>query len=134
MPLRLVPILLVMGSSWLLAAAASSDAPDPQLAEGQKRYAEVCARCHGPTMDGIERAPALKGAEFRANWNGKMARELYKRIISTMPQDDPGSLPEQDVIAITSYVLSASDMHLPPVQKANDLNTIPMNLGTAVHN
>ena len=123
----ILPLTVFLASIWSLPAAAT----DALVKEGQGRYAEKCARCHGPTMDGIEHAPALRGSEFRAAWDGKTARELYKRVISTMPQDDPGSLPEKDVIEVVAYVLSENKVTLPPVQKANDLNPIKLSMPAA---
>jgi len=126
-------VILIAGctsgeKSAVAASASSATQTNPQIAQGAERFAVRCARCHGPLMEGIEHAPPLKGEAFQAEWNGKKARELYKRIISTMPQDDPGSLPEQEVLVITEFILSAGNFVLPPVSKANDLNAITLEM------
>ena len=72
--------------------------------------------------------PSLKGEDFWSQWDQKMARPLYSTIISTMPQDDPGSLPEKDVLDIVAYILQMNG--LPEgdkeIESAKELNTIKL--------
>lgn len=105
-------------------------APDPH-APGAADYAAHCASCHGALLQGGVHASPLIGSVFDQNWAGKRARMLYSRIISTMPQNDPGTLSVQQALAITLYVFAANGITFTgqTVSSPNDLNalTIPHN-------
>jgi mono/diheme cytochrome c family protein len=79
---------------------------------GKVLYQAQCARCHGTELQGDQHAPALRGDVFSQHWDGKTARNLYSRIISTMPMDDPGSLSEPDALRIALYCLTVNGAHL----------------------
>jgi len=115
----------------ILAASAFpliSIGADPPRA-GEAGYAAHCAGCHGAKLEGGMHAPPLVGAPFMANWAGKRARLLYSRIISTMPQNDPGTLSPPDALAIALYVFSSNGIgwNGHTLSEPNDLNalTIP---------
>lgn len=90
----------VSASYLCLGAPASS-----QVERGQAAFASNCASCHGAALGGGF-GPPLKGAQFLGEWDGKTARNLYSRILTTMPASDPGSLPSKTVLALTVYLLS----------------------------
>lgn len=92
-----------------------------QAVRGKAAYGEQCAACHGPTLAGIDVAPALSGNAFLANWNNTSAGDLFDRIHTTMPQNNPGSLPGKTVADIEAYILQvngfpAGQTALPPSQ------------------
>jgi mono/diheme cytochrome c family protein len=93
---------------------------------GSATFATTCAGCHGLEGAGGEHGPTLRGEEFWSQWQGQPLRRLYSRIISTMPQDDPGSLSEQQVLGIVAYLtqLNTGSALNPPVAVAKDLNNI----------
>lgn len=95
------------GSGWIALALADPAAKDsPGLAEeGRMLYYGKCAMCHGANLQGSQHATPLTGPEFRQRWSGMRARELYSRIISTMPFDDPGSLSEAEALRIAAFCL-----------------------------
>jgi len=88
----------------VLANEAPSDAPT-QVKAGAGSYAEHCASCHGQQLTGTTHAPGLSGAAFLKSWEGKPSRQLYSRIISTMPLSAPGSLEPAMALDITAFVL-----------------------------
>jgi mono/diheme cytochrome c family protein len=90
------------------SAALATVAPEA----GQRAYAEKCARCHGDALQGMAHAPPLKGDLFRTQWQQKVARDLYRRILSTMPPDSPGTLSERETIDLVLYCLSANGAKL----------------------
>jgi glucose dehydrogenase len=94
---------------------------------GKVLYLAKCTRCHGTELEG---PTPLRGDEFRQHWDGKTARNLYSRIISTMPLDDPGSLPEPDALRIALYCLTMNGVHLgqQPIGSAAALNDIKLEL------
>lgn len=93
-------VVSVVASSMSLGAPVSV-----QVSRGQASYASNCASCHGSTLDGGQ-GPALKGADFLAQWSGKTARNLYSLILSSMPASNPGSLPPRTVLDLAIYILS----------------------------
>ncbi len=121
-----VLVLAIAAPLQVPAAGGGQDGlySNAQAKLGETIYGKSCMKCHEAA--GEARGPALKGDPFWADWDGKTARALYSRIISTMPSDDPGSLPEKDVISLVSYIMQLNS--LPggnkEIQSANELNRI----------
>lgn len=98
-----------------------------QAASGRKIYDEKCASCHLETLKGgRNESPALKGDEFLSHWTGKPLRELYSRIISTMPLADPGSLTPKETLDVVAYMLQKNGFRpgKGALQSPNQLNKI----------
>jgi cytochrome c len=76
-----------------------------QAVRGEPLYAQSCALCHGPALEGGEMAPPLSGGSFNANWNGLTLGDLLERIRISMPQDNPSSLPRQTYVDILAFML-----------------------------
>ena len=77
-----------------------------QAKRGEGTYAQSCAACHGPMLDGGEMAPPLVGSAFNANWNGLTLGDLMERTRIAMPQDNPGSLSRQQYADILALMLA----------------------------
>ena len=77
-----------------------------QAKRGEKLYAEKCASCHGPDMNGGEMAPGLTGGEFTSNWNDLSLGDLFERMRISMPQNAPGSLSRQENADILAHILN----------------------------
>ena len=78
---------------------------EAQAARGQATFASECSPCHGQTAQGNGEAPALTGAEFTADWVGLTLGDLFDRIRTTMPQDQPGKLTRDQYADITAFLL-----------------------------
>jgi len=76
---------------------------------GHPLYNQYCASCHGDTLGGGEEAPPLVGGDFLANWNGLTLGDLFERIRTTMPSDNPGSLNREVLANILSYILRVNN-------------------------
>jgi mono/diheme cytochrome c family protein len=76
-----------------------------QAKRGEALYGQHCASCHGATLLGAEEAPALTGLEFSGNWNGLTLGDLYDRIRTSMPANEPGSVSAQQKVDIIAYML-----------------------------
>lgn len=92
-----------------------------QAERGKAAYAQQCAGCHGTTLAGGDVAPAISGSAFLNNWNNTTAADLFERIHTTMPQNDPGSLSGKTVSDIEAYMFQANgfpagQIELPPSQ------------------
>ena len=79
-----------------------------QSDRGKSAYAKECASCHGAELDGSGAAPPLAGAEFKANWNGQTAGDLFDKIQTTMPASEPGKLSREQNADILAFLLSAN--------------------------
>jgi mono/diheme cytochrome c family protein len=76
-----------------------------QLAKGEKVYADSCASCHGEKGEGRgKKNPAVIGA--KALKKAKTAADVYSYAKAKMPKDDPGSLQDDDYLAVTAYLVS----------------------------
>jgi mono/diheme cytochrome c family protein len=92
------------------AAAAKSVWDGVYTVEQAKRgaglYALHCSSCHGPGLMGGEAAPPLTGIEFASNWSGLTLGDLFERLRTSMPQDDPAKLSAQQKADILAHMLS----------------------------
>jgi cytochrome c len=92
-----------------------------QAGRGEKAYKLACGYCHKDNLgggffdDGTGRAPALAGprafdSSFAERWRGVTVGEMLIEIGTTMPQQDPGSLPPETYVDILSFLLSKNDV------------------------
>ena len=107
------------------AGSAQSDVPVISADGGAATFADKCSGCHGSDANGAH-GPALRGEQFWSQWEGKPLRKLYSRIISTMPQDDAGTLSEEETLGLVAFLtrLNTGSAPNPPYASANDLNTV----------
>jgi len=77
-----------------------------QAAQGKTAFDNKCATCHGAELTGAEMAPPLSGGQFLSNWSGQAVGDLFVRIHTTMPANDPGSLNNAETATILAYILS----------------------------
>jgi mono/diheme cytochrome c family protein len=76
-----------------------------QAEHGKEQYMTSCAACHGGSLEGQGMAGALRGETFMRSWSGRSAYDLFLRVSTTMPADDPTSLDEDEYVSILAYVL-----------------------------
>jgi mono/diheme cytochrome c family protein len=67
-----------------------------QAARGDTTFQAVCARCHTVSQ--------FQGAKFMAAWEGGTAYQLFDQIRGEMPQDNPGSLSQEQYLNVTAYL------------------------------
>jgi mono/diheme cytochrome c family protein len=109
------------------ASRAATDLFSPaQVKRGESVFDKRCVACHGKDLNGGEHAPPLVGDVFWENWKGKQVRPFYARIISTMPADDPGVVPPQEVLELVAYIFSKNGIPIGTVdaKSSNDLNGV----------
>jgi S-disulfanyl-L-cysteine oxidoreductase SoxD len=75
-----------------------------QAKRGQTTYDTKCAACH----DGGTMGPELWGDAFQGEWDNRTVGELFRRIQTTMPEEAPGTLSENDVLDVIAYVLQTN--------------------------
>lgn len=79
-----------------------------QADRGKALYTAQCASCHGAALDGSGQAPPLTGADFKSNWNGQSADDLFEKIQATMPADHPGNLSRPQTADILAFLLTSN--------------------------
>lgn len=109
------------------AAAAASTAPatfDEQVTLGGELYGQKCAECHGASGEGAK-APRVVGLKEGAlpldppadrqhrKVQFKTVGDVAKFVVATMPPDAPGSLTEEQYLAILAFDLKANGITLP---------------------
>ncbi|HEV7442810.1 MAG TPA: PQQ-binding-like beta-propeller repeat protein, partial [Steroidobacteraceae bacterium] len=76
-----------------------------QASSGATVYAQDCSQCHGASLQG-DSGPPLTGQTFHQAYGVGTAAQLYDFISRQMPQNQPGSLSQQQYLDVTAYVLS----------------------------
>jgi mono/diheme cytochrome c family protein len=80
---------------------------EEQAKRGEAVYAKTCAACHGEALIGGN-APPLKGDEFAFLWGDKSVGELFDRMKTLMPPENPNGLPADSYRDVTAFVLRAN--------------------------
>jgi S-disulfanyl-L-cysteine oxidoreductase SoxD len=79
-----------------------------QAARGSESFAQNCGICHGASLGGVGEAPALVGAQFISDFNGLTVGDLFERIRSTMPLNNPGGLSRDQYADILAFMLKSN--------------------------
>ena len=80
-----------------------------QTRRGEASYLQACAGCHGTALEGGDMTPPLVGGAFTSNWNDLTVGDLFERIRTTMPLDNPGRLSRTQTADVIAFVLKAND-------------------------
>lgn len=120
-----VLIALLVGCGGKSPTAATTPEPsDPlaaQIEHGKTLYTETCAGCHGAGGEGTAKGPPVVGAEAfpfdprpgsERAVQFKTAADVFAWAIEHMPADDPGSLSQDEYLAIFAFDLSANGVKL----------------------
>lgn len=70
---------------------------EEQARRGQRAFRQVCSDCHYTSE--------FKGPVFTDAWARRTARDLYRELRRTMPDDNPGGLPRQTYVDVMAYIL-----------------------------
>jgi mono/diheme cytochrome c family protein len=72
-----------------------------QAERGKKTFGEKCSGCHETSR--------FSGDTFHEAWDGKALKEIWDIASGTMPEDNPGSLKQEEYADIIAYFLSMND-------------------------
>ena len=75
---------------------------DTQAAKGRQVYLLSCVSCHKPAE--------YSGDKFWGRLVGKTVSDFFVYLRSNMPQDNPGSLGDEDYANVTAYILKLNAM------------------------
>jgi S-disulfanyl-L-cysteine oxidoreductase SoxD len=79
-----------------------------QAVRGSGGFAQNCAICHGASLGGVGEAPALAGAQFISDFSGLTVGDLFERVRSTMPLNNPGALSRDQYADILAFLLKSN--------------------------
>jgi mono/diheme cytochrome c family protein len=85
---------------------------EAQAARGKEVFTAVCAECH--------EVEDLTNDDFRQNWDGTTLYELFDNIRTTMPDENPGTLPPQQYVDVTAYLLQLNKLPAGEVEFTGD--------------
>ena len=87
-----------------------------QAERGRAAYPGACGLCHGRRLNGapddpdMRSTPPLTRARFLRNWDGRSLATLFEYTRATMPEDNPGSLTDEEYVDVIAYMLSVGGM------------------------
>jgi mono/diheme cytochrome c family protein len=96
---------------------------DGQADRGRAQYAQRCAMCHGPVLEGNGEAPPLTG-EFIPDWAGMSLADLHDKIRITMPLNAPGTLTPAAASDVLAYILKADGFPAGSRELGSDLASL----------
>lgn len=76
---------------------ASGTYTEDQATRGKTTYETFCASCHATSFHTDE--------QFRLNWFGRTVYDLFKTLRTTMPEDNPGGLSDEEYTRVIAYIL-----------------------------
>jgi mono/diheme cytochrome c family protein len=79
-----------------------------QARRGESLYRQQCASCHGEKLEGRGQAPPLTGDEFVMDWSGMTVGDLFEKMQTSMPADQPGHLSREQNAMLLAYILSSN--------------------------
>ena len=89
---------------------------EAQAARGRAAYSGACGLCHGRRLNGapddpdMRSTPPLARARFLREWEGRSLAVLLAYTRLTMPEDNPGSLTDEEYADVIAYMLSVGGM------------------------
>jgi mono/diheme cytochrome c family protein len=95
-----------------------------QVTRGETAYLQACAGCHGTGLEGGDKTPPLVGGAFTSNRNDLTVGDLFERIRTTMPLDNPGRLSRQQNADVIAFVLKHNGWPAGGAELATDLATL----------
>lgn len=70
---------------------------DEQADGGETVFNQRCSGCHAPFY--------FQERAFLGAWAGRPVRSLFRRLSTTMPEDNPGGLAPREYAAVVAYIL-----------------------------
>jgi len=68
-----------------------------QAIRGESAFKAFCASCHEPTFH--------TGEQFRFSWYGRTLYDYFRTVKTTMPEDNPGGLSDDDYVRVITYIM-----------------------------
>jgi polar amino acid transport system substrate-binding protein len=78
---------------------------EAQQTAGAKKFAAICAVCHGAQLQGLA-GPTLKGPNFASVKAAFAVSDIFAIVSQNMPASAPGSLQPDDYVEIMAFLLN----------------------------
>lgn len=78
-------------------STAKTTVSQEQAVRGLSVYTKTCVECHTKSD--------ITGADFKIKWNGRPVYELFDVIRTTMPDDKPGTMTQDEYIDVVAYLV-----------------------------
>ena len=123
-------LVIVLLARVVSVAQESSQSPKraaytaAQAERGYEEYRKNCASCHKDDMSGTTEAPPLMGEKFIAAWKDSSAADLVDLVRTTMPYDQPNSLPAKAYVDIVAAMLQRNNFRAGPDELPGDLYSL----------
>jgi S-disulfanyl-L-cysteine oxidoreductase SoxD len=110
-------VRIAIGFIVILTSALNAQAPpsvwdgvytSQQSDRGKSLYQKQCLSCHGASLDGSGPVPPLAGADFKSNWNGQTVDDLFEKMQTSMPADQPGRLSREQNADILAFLFASN--------------------------
>jgi mono/diheme cytochrome c family protein len=104
-------VLVLAATAYAQQAASVWDGvyTTEQAKRGKALYGQECASCHGAALDGTGQAPPLEGADFKKDWDGQTVDDLFEKMQTSMPADQPGRLSRGQNADILAFLLLSNE-------------------------
>lgn len=79
-----------------------------QAARGEATYLDECGRCHSETLFGGDFGPPVVGSAFWDAWKSKTVADLFDRVRTTMPQDNPGRMSATQTSELLAFLMKSN--------------------------
>ena len=79
-----------------------------QVGRGARIYNELCANCHGRSLNDGQFGPPLKGAPFESDWAGRSLGALGSYLQQRMPPGAAGQMTLEEYAATLAFLLNAN--------------------------
>ena len=83
-----------------------------------------CTGCHGSELAGTERAPALKGPAFLANWEDGSVNRLFAKIRDGMPPGNTDQLAPAAKLDVVTFLLRENGFPPGSIELRSDPETL----------
>ena len=83
------------------ASAGNAFFTNQQASRGDGLFRYNCVSCHASSE--------FSGASFERRWRNQAVGDIYEFVLYSMPDDNPGGLPEQTYADIVAYMLQMND-------------------------
>ena len=77
-----------------------------QATRGDSLYKGTCVKSHGASLSGGDEGTPLVGTAFLGKWRDHTLDQLFDKIRSSMPPDNPKSIATRDVADLVAYLLA----------------------------
>lgn len=98
-----------------------------QAKRGEATYVEHCTSCHKAHLLGDDDyTTPLFGPSFMSKWNNRSVGDLYEKIRTTMPANDPDGLKPQEYVDVLSFLMSANELPTGQAELPPDLSKLKL--------